>query len=429
MKDIIIKTERLTIKPKSLQEMMELQRLEKDSEMKQVYKEMTDTMNLHPGKEEWGTSWTISLLEGTEIGGMSFKGVPDARGNVEIGYDIKEQHRKNGYATEAVKGIVMWALKQKDVKCVLAQTEPDNEISKKVLLNNQFTPCGFGGEGPLFKKEKIKIFETVFDCEIEYIKCFSSFVQENNIIRFRNDNLPDRYNDNISFIKTNGLDTTDIILTTKREIAQSFSDNLSFAKIMYDTDLPEDIFKDITYEKEISYLGLYLLNLPLLFKWDTNDECTIITINTTTQKQDLVNFEVSAYEKTLGTDYCIRSSTYTTKILDNTDNLKVYAAYINNRLVGKCQLFNKGSIAKIEDLEVAKEFHMQKIATSLLKKIIMDSTNPGVENIFLVTDENDTPKNMYSKLGFKNIGIRTDLFIKKNQNTNNLIVNKCTTNE
>lgn len=152
MNKILIKTDRLCITPQNIGEMNVLYDNEKDSEMKQAYHEMISTMLSLPGREEWGANWKITLSDGTPVGEIGFKGAPDAEGIVELGYGIDEPFRRKGYAAEAVKAISKWALEQESVKCVTAQTEPDNSISQKVLQNSGFIRDGYGEEGPLYKK-------------------------------------------------------------------------------------------------------------------------------------------------------------------------------------------------------------------------------------------------------------------------------------
>lgn len=151
MKHIVIETERLTITPQSIAEIEALRDKESDPEMKKAYSEMLDLMLGLNGSEEWGSDWKIRLKAGATVGGIGFKGLPDAEGIVEIGYGIDEAYRQQGYATEAVGGMVKWARKQSGVKYITAQTEPNNKISQKVLLANDFIRDGNGEEGPLFK--------------------------------------------------------------------------------------------------------------------------------------------------------------------------------------------------------------------------------------------------------------------------------------
>jgi len=154
MNQIVIETQRLCIFPKSIEEMKALCNIESDPEMKKAYSEMLDTMQKLNGREEWGADWNINLKTGVSVGDICFKGTLDAEGAVEIGYGIDETYRRMGYATEAVSGIVNWALTQDGVRLVTAQTEPSNKISQKVLLKNSFIRDGYGEEGPLYKLKR-----------------------------------------------------------------------------------------------------------------------------------------------------------------------------------------------------------------------------------------------------------------------------------
>lgn len=151
MKKIILRTARLEIKPKTLEQMKALYDDEKSAEMKQAYNEMIQGMKNSEGNEQWSSYWTVTLLtSGIDIGGLCFKGMPDETGSVEIGYGIDQEYQNNGYATESVSALVKWALNQKGVSKVTAETDISNEISQKVLIKNGFIRDGEGIEGPRF---------------------------------------------------------------------------------------------------------------------------------------------------------------------------------------------------------------------------------------------------------------------------------------
>lgn len=82
----------------------------------------------------WYTNWIIVLrTENKIIGGLGFKGIPDEKGIVEIGYGINPPYQNNGYMTEAAEIAVKWALTQPNVKIVTAQTLRTNSSSRRVL--------------------------------------------------------------------------------------------------------------------------------------------------------------------------------------------------------------------------------------------------------------------------------------------------------
>jgi RimJ/RimL family protein N-acetyltransferase len=82
----------------------------------------------------WYTNWVIVLKkENKIIGGLCFKGCPDEKGRVEIGYGIQEEYRCKGYTTEAVKELANWAFSFNNVTEIIAETEKGNLPSHRVL--------------------------------------------------------------------------------------------------------------------------------------------------------------------------------------------------------------------------------------------------------------------------------------------------------
>lgn len=85
--------------------------------------------------------------EASELVGLcGFKGRPDERGSVEIGYSLLPQYRSLGYATEAVSRLVAWAFTHQNVTEVCAETLPHLRQSIRVLEKNGFQLSGAGSE-------------------------------------------------------------------------------------------------------------------------------------------------------------------------------------------------------------------------------------------------------------------------------------------
>ncbi|MFG2679395.1 GNAT family N-acetyltransferase [Streptomyces sp. NPDC048392] len=89
-------------------------------------------------RPEWGVFVLVRREDGRAVGGMGFHGPPDEDGRVEIGYDLAEAARGNGYATEALRALSAWALAREEVTSVFATTEPENTASQAVLARAGF---------------------------------------------------------------------------------------------------------------------------------------------------------------------------------------------------------------------------------------------------------------------------------------------------
>ncbi len=85
------------------------------------------------------TFWiVIDTASKTIVADICFKGPPGTNGEVEIGYGTYLAYQGKGLMTEAVAGLVRWAFTQKNIRAVLAATDPGNTASQKVLQRNHF---------------------------------------------------------------------------------------------------------------------------------------------------------------------------------------------------------------------------------------------------------------------------------------------------
>ena len=153
MNCVALETERLRLYVASQAEMEQLIERQTDGELKKAYQEMLDGCLAHPKQGEWYAIWLVTRHDGVQVGDLSFKGLNED-GSVEIGYGIKDEFQGQGYATEAVRAVVDWALNQDGVLCVEAETEPDNKVSQRVLAKCGFVLNGIvGEEGPRFMRK------------------------------------------------------------------------------------------------------------------------------------------------------------------------------------------------------------------------------------------------------------------------------------
>ncbi|MFJ5264279.1 GNAT family N-acetyltransferase [Streptomyces sp. NPDC088387] len=89
-------------------------------------------------RPEFGVFVLVRADDDLAIGGMGFHSSPDEDGRVEIGYDLVEAARGQGYATEALRALAAWALKRDDVRSLFATVEPENTASQAVLTRAGF---------------------------------------------------------------------------------------------------------------------------------------------------------------------------------------------------------------------------------------------------------------------------------------------------
>ncbi|MDR2832914.1 MAG: GNAT family N-acetyltransferase [Streptococcaceae bacterium] len=92
---------------------------------------------------QWYAPWQIiDKKENQIIGSIGFKGSPNEKGEVEIGYGINEEFQGLGLATEAVSVLSRWAFRQGTVNTIFAETKKNDLASTRVLEKNNFKHVG-----------------------------------------------------------------------------------------------------------------------------------------------------------------------------------------------------------------------------------------------------------------------------------------------
>jgi [ribosomal protein S5]-alanine N-acetyltransferase len=94
-----------------------------------------------PGVLGYGPWIAVDRAATAIVGGAGFVGRP-REGQVELGYGIAPESRGRGYATEAARGVVGWALAQPGVDRVVAGCDPGNVPSIRVLEKLGFERAG-----------------------------------------------------------------------------------------------------------------------------------------------------------------------------------------------------------------------------------------------------------------------------------------------
>lgn len=105
----------------------------------EIVKGQLETTEKNPADYRWHSFWfLIRQTDRVVVGSADFKGVPNDKQEVEIGYGLGKAFEKNGYMTEAVQAMCEWALKQPKVAHVIAETDLDGFASQRILQH-----CGF----------------------------------------------------------------------------------------------------------------------------------------------------------------------------------------------------------------------------------------------------------------------------------------------
>jgi RimJ/RimL family protein N-acetyltransferase len=107
-----------------------------------------------PQEAGWWLYFVVLREPRTLIGTSGFKG-PPAEGTVEVGYGIVSDRRRQGFASEVVRGLLAHAFAQPGVTRVIAETFPELIPSIGVLRKCGFRPTEGGSEPGVIRFERL----------------------------------------------------------------------------------------------------------------------------------------------------------------------------------------------------------------------------------------------------------------------------------
>ncbi|HUA45021.1 MAG TPA: GNAT family N-acetyltransferase [Solirubrobacteraceae bacterium] len=95
-----------------------------------------------PEQAHYGVWVILERTTNTVIGDIGFFGPPGPDGMLEVGYSIVPDRRRRGYATEAARALVGWALEQPNVRTIVAGCDENNQGSIRTLERVGFSRTG-----------------------------------------------------------------------------------------------------------------------------------------------------------------------------------------------------------------------------------------------------------------------------------------------
>jgi spore maturation protein CgeE len=91
------------------------------------------------------------------------------------------------------------------------------------------------------------------------------------------------------------------------------------------------------------------------------------------------------------------------------NSVEAYLCYHGDDLIGRCDLFISGDVAKIEDFSIIQKYQRMGFGSTLLRNMIEIAIDRNCETVYLVTNELDSAKYMYEKNGFDKIGQMSEI--------------------
>lgn len=190
----------------------------------------------------------------------------------------------------------------------------------------------------------------IIECELEYTKCFSEVYEDEEIIRFSDDQLYDMYYHNFTYIKKSMSD-----IESKRIIQKEISLRLykksNFCNIILNSVASSSLLSMLKYKPEISTNGYYSFEISKFSKLNAISDCTVKKVNNLEMVDDILFCDLQHDEEKLGKDFCTRRCYRRGKVYISDKGVNSYVCYHNGQIIGNCDLFLHKGVAKLKTLQ------------------------------------------------------------------------------
>lgn len=252
------------------------------------------------------------------------------------------------------------------------------------------------------------MLDKILECELEYVKCFCEVDERQDIIRLRDDLIPDMWYHNYTRIK-NAKDDTELIRIIKEEISYNKNIGRNFCLLRCHVSVDQSILVQLSCKPEISAAGYYVFDISKLSRLTQTKDSSVVRVENDKMIEDILMLDLEHDEEDLGIDFCTRRVYRRKAIYLADEGVDSYICYHDGRAVGNCNLFIYNDAAKIEDFAVLPHYQRKGFGTAILQTLINIALDKNVSLIYLETDEDDSAKEMFQKCGFYKVDEFTDL--------------------
>ena len=133
--------------------------------------------------------------------------------------------------------------------------------------------------------------------------------------------------------------------------------------------------------------------------WKSNPDVIIHDSASSDVLADLLQIDIETFASDYGEDFIRRRDARYVKKAMETQGFHYYVAYLDRKPAGSCYACAIDGYVVMDALVVREAFRKRYVATTLMKHI----ASQFKEEMFLHADADDTPKEMYRKMGFETV--------------------------
>jgi ribosomal protein S18 acetylase RimI-like enzyme len=92
------------------------------------------------------------------------------------------------------------------------------------------------------------------------------------------------------------------------------------------------------------------------------------------------------------------------RVFVDVTGARFFVARVDGVLAGFCELYGRDGVAEIDDVHTLERFRRRGIARGVIGHAVRYAREAGADLVFLIADDADWPRELYTKLGFDPVG-------------------------
>lgn len=216
-----------------------------------------------------------------------------------------------------------------------------------------------------------------------------------NLEKWQDDDLYDMYDHN-QFVPLLD-DPTDKEL--EQVIAYQHQLGRGFLKLDTREKLDEALTERFSLEECCTETMLLQNKQKNIEAWKCNPDVIIHDSASSDVLADLLQIDIETFASDYGEDFIRRRDARYVKKAMETPGFHYYVAYLDRKPAGSCYACAIDGYVVMDALVVREAFRKRYVATTLMKHV----ASQFKEEMFLHADADDTPKEMYRKMGFETV--------------------------
>lgn len=172
-----------------------------------------------------------------------------------------------------------------------------------------------------------------------------------------------------------------------------------FLKIDTREKLDEALIKRFSLEECCTETMLLRNKKENIARWKSNPDVIIYDSASGDVLADLLKIDIETFALDYGEDFIRRRDARYVKKAMEIPGFHYYVAYLDGKPAGACYAYAIDGYVVMDALVVREAFRKRYVATTLMKHI----ASQFKEEMFLHADADDTPKEMYRKMGFETV--------------------------